>query len=121
MLSKYEQTLLEGWEEVHKRGQLTLWILLALKDGPKHMNNIKQFISEATDNAVSADDKSMYRALRRYSDAEMIDFTAQPSKNGGPDLKIYKLTEIGRNVLEQFIQRNVVSLFINQSKKELFL
>ena len=71
MLSKYEETLLEGWEDVHKRGQLTLWILLALKDGPKHMQKIKRFISDITSMSISADDKSMYRALRRFADAEI--------------------------------------------------
>lgn len=111
-LSKYELTLLDGWEEMYKKGQLTLWILLALKDCPKHMAEIKVFISKATQNTLSADDKSMYRALRRYYDADMIDFTNVPSING-PDLKVYRLTEVGGRVLAEFINRNITSVFHN--------
>jgi PadR family transcriptional regulator PadR len=118
-LDDYERKLLEGWEEVHKRGQLTLWILLALKNGPKHMSDIKDFIHKTTHGTLTADDKSMYRALRRYTDAEMLDFSNQPSENGGPELKIYRLTPIGKNVLDQFIKRNITSLYFGKNK-ELF-
>jgi DNA-binding PadR family transcriptional regulator len=68
-LNTYEKTLLEGWEDTAKKGHLTLWILLALKDGSKHMAVVKTFITTATNGLLEADDKSMYRALRRYYDA----------------------------------------------------
>jgi PadR family transcriptional regulator PadR len=118
MLSKYEKTLLEGWEEVHKRGQLTLWILLALKDGPKRMADIKHFIHEVTNNILTADDKSLYRALRRYTKAEMLGFKTVPSKNG-PDLKVYHLTDVGNKVLSTFLERNVIKLFFSPTFKQL--
>ncbi len=108
-LSKYETQLLEGWEEVYKRGQLTLWIMLALKNGPKYMADIKKYIESQTQNAVTADDQSMYRALRRYTEAEMVTFTAEPAQKG-PDRKVYELTEIGTHVLEQFVVRNLHGL-----------
>ena len=118
MLSKYEQTILDGWEDVHKRSQLSLWILLALKDGPKHMAKIKDFIVEITHNTINADDKSMYRALRRFVDTELIGFTTKPSKSG-PDLKIYRLSEIGEKVLGEFVKRNIFNVYFNQQFKEL--
>jgi PadR family transcriptional regulator PadR len=118
MLDKYEQTLLSGWEEIHKRSQLTLWILLALKDGPKHMNRIKQFISSTTGHTIAADDKSMYRALRRFAEADMVNFVNKPSKNG-PELKVYDLTQTGRKVLDGFVNRNILSVFFNDKVKEL--
>jgi PadR family transcriptional regulator PadR len=117
-LDKYEQTLLEGWEDVFKKGQLTLWIMLALKDGPKHMAEIKVFINESTGGALSADDKSMYRALRRYNDAELIDFKQEPGKNG-PDLKIYALSDVGAKVLAEFINRNILGVFFKPEVKDL--
>src|SRR5215207_3331992 len=97
-LSNYEQELLKGWEEIYKKGQLTFWILLALKDGPKHMAQIKAFIRQHTNYTIMADDQSMYRALRRYHAAEMIDFTTEPGQSG-PDRKIYRLAPIGAHVL----------------------
>jgi DNA-binding PadR family transcriptional regulator len=117
-LDDYERKLLEGWEEVFKRGQLTLWIMLALKDGPKHMAEIKQFISEATKGTLSADDKSLYRALRRYYDTELVDFSNEPGR-GGPELKVYSLTEVGRNVLAEFTKRNITDVLFKPSIKSL--
>lgn len=116
-LDQYERKLLEGWEEVFKKGQLTLWIMLALKDGPKHMAEIKAFITSATNHSLSADDQSMYRALRRYNDAEMVDFTTKPGK--GPDRKVYSLSGVGAKVLENFIQRNIVEVFFKPNIKQL--
>ncbi len=117
-LDDYEQKLLDGWEGVFKKGQLTLWIMMALKDGPKHMNEIKTFIAQATNGTLSADDQSMYRALRRYYDAEMIDYSGEPGKSG-PDLKVYSLATIGAKVLDQFIQRNIVTIFFKPEIKAL--
>src|SRR5579862_1002697 len=117
-LDDYEKKLLEGWEEVFKKGQLTLWIMLALKDGPKHMTEIKQFIYKATDGTLSADDQSMYRALRRYYDTELVDFKQEPGK-GGPDLKIYSLSAVGEKILNEFTKRNILDVFFKPAIKSL--
>ena len=117
-LDNYEKKLLEGWEEVFKKGQLTLWIMLALKDGPKHMTEIKQFIYKATDGTLSADDQSMYRALRRYYDTELVDFKQEPGK-GGPDLKIYSLSAVGEKILNEFTKRNILDVFFKPAIKSL--
>lgn len=105
-MKSYEVKLLDAWEEIYKRGQLTLWIMLALKKSAKHMHEIKEFIEESTDATLVADDKSMYRALRRYCEAEMIEFTASPNASG-PDRKVYSLTTTGEAVLEAFLNRNM--------------
>lgn len=105
-LISYETQLLHGWEDVFKKGQLTLWIMLALKDGAKHTAEIKVFIHKSTNGLLSADDQSMYRALRRYVSADLVSFAMKPSKSG-PDLKVYSLTETGLNVLDSFVKRNI--------------
>lgn len=119
-LDKYEQTLLNAWEETHKQSQLTLWIMLALKHGSKHMSEIKAFIGNWTNGTLEADDKSMYRALRRFYDAELVNFTTQPSKNG-PDRKIYSLTTSGRQITREFVSRNISQIFYDRQVKELLL
>jgi DNA-binding PadR family transcriptional regulator len=106
---KYEGQLLAGWEEIYKRGQLTLWILLALYDGPKHMSLIKEYIQSHTNSMLTADDQSMYRALRRYDETELVTFKTEQAANG-PDHKVYGLTKTGQHVLVQFVQRNIVVL-----------
>lgn len=109
-LDEYERKLLESWEEVFKKGQLTLWIMLSLMDGPKHMAEIRAFIAQATASTLTADDQSIYRALRRYFDTEMVDFTTEPG-DSGPDRKVYRLTKIGDKVLAAFVQRNIVAIW----------
>lgn len=121
MLNEYESKLLSGWEDVYKQGQLTLWIMLALKEGPKHMALIKEFIVKVTHGNFMIDDKSMYRSLRRYYDAELIDFTEQSSPGGGPDRKVYQLTEVGKSVLGEFISRNISSVFYQPHVKQLIV
>ena len=113
-LNPYEQKLLKGWEEIYKKGQLTFWILLALKDGPKYMAEIKQFVASLTHETIIADDQSMYRALRRYETAEIIQPQTIPGK-AGPERKVYELTEIGERILETFSQRNITPIFYQPS------
>lgn len=117
-LDKYEKELLAGWEEVYKKGQLTLWILLALKHGPKHMEQIKNFIYDCTGGTLTADDKSLYRALRRYYDTELVNFKLKPGKSG-PDLKIYSLNPVGAKVLDAFTRRNILDIYFNKQVMEL--
>lgn len=116
-LDDYEQKLLESWEDVYKKGQLTLMIMLALKDGPKHMAAIKDYIHATTRGTLTADDQSMYRALRRYHDAEMVAYDQEPGN--GPDRKVYRLTPIGFNVLDAFTQRNITDIYLQPAVRRL--
>ena len=117
-LDTYQQNLLDGWEEVYKKSQLTLWIMFALKDGEKYMADIKEFILRATNGILSADDQSMYRALRRFHDVELVDFTTEAG-DGGPDRKIYKLTSTGSAVLKAFVQRNITKVIFKPEVRKL--
>ena len=118
-LNKYEITLLEGWEDIYKKAQLTLWILLALKDSPKAMADIKAFIQQRTNNTITADDKSMYRALRRFKDADIVSFVAESSASG-PDKKVYSLSITGGRLLQAFLHRNVHSVLLADGNAGLF-
>src|SRR5215475_10745581 len=95
---EYARKLLAGWEDVYKKGQLTLWVLLALKDGPKHMAEIKAFLERATNGTLTVDDQSLYRALRRYDETELADYETAPGN--GPERKVYRLSKLGERVLQ---------------------
>ena len=71
---KYKQELLKAWEDVYKKGQLTLWLFLALKEKPKYVTEIKDFIESYSNNSITCEEQSLYRALRKYYDLEMVDF-----------------------------------------------
>lgn len=108
-LNQYERELLTGWEEIYKKGQLTMWILLAIHDEPKHMVAIKSYVENMTDGKITADDKSLYRALRRYNDAEIVAYR-MTGNDSGPDYKAYYLTETGRRLLAAFIKNHMTGL-----------
>lgn len=117
-LGTYETQLLEGWEDTYKKSQLTLWILLALKEAPKHMATIKQFMAAATGGIADADDKSIYRALRRLHEADIVEFRQVPG-NGGPDRKEYTITATGRQLLQAFLKRNIIDTLYRQPIRKL--
>lgn len=110
--------LVRDWEVVYKRGLLTFWILLALYDGDKRMEDVRVFIDTASNEQLSVDDQSMYRALRRYYDTEFVDFAMQKNPNG-PDWKVYSLTPLGRKVLGKFARRNITSVLYKPSVQSL--
>ena len=118
-MTEYEEVLLLGWEDTYKKSQLTLWLLLAIKDSPKKMAEIKEFIKDRTNDTISADDKSMYRALRRLAEADLIESTSVKSF-AGPNSKLFELTEIGQNVLSRFVDRNIASVLLKKDNKDLF-
>jgi len=115
----FENKLLTTWEEVYKKGQLTLWILLSLKAGSRDMTGIKQFIEHSTNGTLSVDDQSLYRALRRLHQMELTEYQEEPSEKSGPNRKVYRLTSIGKRVLNSFIKRNITEIFYKPDIKTL--
>jgi len=109
--------LLNSWEETYKKGQLTLWIFLSLKDGDRYVDEIKSFIENMSNNTISCEEQSIYRSLRKYLHLGIVEFNLKEG-NKGPERKYYKLTELGNNLLNQFIERNI-NLFYDDKIKTL--
>jgi DNA-binding PadR family transcriptional regulator len=109
--------LLSAWEETYKKGQLTLWIFLSLKDGKKYVDEIKTFVEEQSENTMGCESQSLYRNLRKFQHVGVVDYETGTG-NKGPDRKYYFLTELGQNLLDNFIERNI-SLFFNSRIKNL--
>lgn len=119
MVKDLKQTLLEGWEDVYKKSQLTLWILLSLKTSSSNMSEIKDFIKKRTEDTIAVDDKSMYRALRRFAEADLIYPISHPNPTG-PAIKVWHLTETGSWVLTEFIKRNMSNVLLNPMNEDLW-
>lgn len=109
--------LLSAWEETYKKGQLTLWIFLSLKDGNKYVDEIKSFVEEQSNHTMTCESQSLYRNLRKYQHIGVVDFESGEG-NKGPERKYYFLTDLGKELLNQFISRNI-NLFFNQKIKRL--
>ncbi len=109
--------LLSAWEETYKKGQLTLWIFLSLKDGKKYVDEIKTFVEEQSNQTMSCESQSLYRNLRKYQHVGVVNFETGEG-NKGPERKYYFLTELGLELLNSFIERNI-NLFFNNRIKNL--
>ena len=109
--------LLSAWEETYKKGQLTLWIFLSLKDGKKYVDEIKSFVEEQSNNSMTCESQSLYRNLRKYQHVGVVDFKTGEG-NKGPERKYYYLTELGLELLNNFIERNI-NLFFSKRIKHL--
>jgi len=114
---QYLDELLGAWEDTYKKGQLTLWIFLALKEGEKYVDEIKLFVEEKTKGTLTCEEQSLYRTLRKYKDLNMVDFKNRPGE-GGPERKYYFLSGLGLELLHKFTDRNML-LFYNAEIKDL--
>ncbi len=99
--------LLEQWESVYKKGLLTFWLLLLLHKRPSYVFEMGQQLDSISRGSISADEKSLYRALRRFEATGLVKSTWRPS-DVGPRRRYYALTELGTELLRQFVRRNLL-------------
>lgn len=116
---KIHDELLGAWEETYKKGQLTLWIFLSLKEGPKYVQGLQESIHSFSKGTISAEEQSLYRTLRKFYHLKMVDYSAGKGHKG-PDRKYYRLTELGLSLLQSFVERNIL-LFFQDPLRELLL
>ena len=99
--------LLDQWESVYKKGLLTFWVLLLLHERPSYVFEVGEQLEELSQGSISVDEKSLYRALRRFEAMGVVESTWQPS-DVGPRRRYYALTELGTALLQEFTQRNIL-------------
>jgi PadR family transcriptional regulator PadR len=107
MDNDYVDELVYEWDEVYKKGQLSLWVLLSLYDGKKYAAEIAEFMTRVTNGTFEVQEQSLYRALRRFKGMRMISVSEEDSPNGGQKRKFYELTDIGEAVLAQFVDLHI--------------
>lgn len=113
------QDLLEAWEATYKKGQLTLWVFLALREGEKYVDEIHAFVALRSKETIVCEEQSLYRMLRKFRDLELVGFTTRPGA-GGPERKYYFLTDTGQVLLRQFSQRNIALFYDTEIRRLLF-
>lgn len=99
--------LLDQWESVHKKGMLTFWLLLLLCERPMYVFEMGEALTEVSQGSMTADEKSLYRALRRFEAMGLVDSTWHQS-HLGPRRRYYHPTQLGTELLRRFIQRNIL-------------
>jgi DNA-binding PadR family transcriptional regulator len=100
-------TLLDQWESVYKKGLLTFWLLLLLNDRSMYVFEMGQSLADISQGSITADEKSLYRALRRFEAMGLVESTWHPSEIG-PRRRYYHLTDLGTELLQRFAQRNIL-------------
>lgn len=98
--------LLNKWEETYKKGLLSFWILLLLYERPSYPYEMSAEVAKISQGTISVDDNSIYRALNRFESVGIVHSELQQS-NTGPQRKYYSLTNTGKVLLTEFIQRNI--------------
>lgn len=101
------EQLVSEWNEVHKRGQLGFWILLAIFEKPRYAAEIIHFLDEISAGKISLQEQSLYRALRRFSSMGLIEARKEQSPASGPERKYFSLTPVGSVVLREFTIKNI--------------
>lgn len=105
--------LLNAWEETYKKGQLTFWIFLALKESNKCVEDIKEFVEKMSERTMSCEEQSLYRNLRKFQHLGIVAYDSKRVSKG-PDRKYYYLTEIGNELFKRFVERNIM-IFTKES------
>ncbi len=100
------ELLLTQWEETYKKGLLSFWLLLLLSKRKAYPRETKGLLAELSQNTISADENSIYRALNRLAESKVIDSEIQPSDTG-PNRRYFFLTDLGQELLGRFIFRNI--------------
>jgi DNA-binding PadR family transcriptional regulator len=98
--------LLNKWEETYKKGLLSFWILLLLYERPSYPYEMSAEVAKISQGTISVDDNSIYRALNRFETAGIVKSELQQSSTG-PQRRYYDLTNTGKTLLTEFIQRNI--------------
>jgi DNA-binding PadR family transcriptional regulator len=99
--------LLDSWETTYRRGLLSLWLLLLLDEQPAYAYEIAAMIFERSQETMAVNDQSVYRALNRFEKLGLVTTATKPS-DIGPSRKYYYLTPKGRQLLVDFIRRNML-------------
>lgn len=112
-LPKNEQDLLDAWEEIYKRGHLTFWVLLALWREPLSYSTLTRRIEILSHGTCQVNEQSLYRALRRFDAAGMVNAHDGKDKRS----KRYALTLSGRLVLQHFTARTIKPFYESSTEQ----
>ncbi len=107
MIDKSFDDLLATWEGNYKKGLLTFWLLLVLHEQESYAFEMSRKVTDLSRGTVSADEKSIYRALNRFEGLGLVESSWRDSSIG-PKRRYYRMSGMGLALLQAFIERNIL-------------
>lgn len=101
------EELLSQWEEVYKKGLLSFWILLLLHQKELYAYEMTAVIADMSQGTITVDEKSIYRALKRFEENGLVQSELRKSAVG-PPRRYFQLTARGQALLVKFCRRNIL-------------
>ena len=101
------EDLLSTWEGNYKKGLLTFWLLLILHEREAYAFEMSNLVTDLSRETITADEKSIYRALNRFEGLGIV-VSRWEESDIGPKRRYYRLTEKGDELLRLFIRRNIL-------------
>lgn len=99
-------SLIEALESAYKKGHLTFWVLLSVRDKERYSEEISSFIEEGSKGYIQPEIMSLYRTLRKLEELNLVSFK-NVSSDLGPEKKYFSITDEGQYVLNEFIKKNI--------------
>jgi PadR family transcriptional regulator, regulatory protein PadR len=93
-----------------------LHILLSVVDRPRHGYAILQEAEERTDGRPGFEIPTLYRALRRLRDADLIRTASAPEADPDERREYWEATRLGRRALEAELARMEIALAIGRAR-----
>jgi len=93
---------LQIWEDVHKKGILTFWVLFYVSKGSYDAGTLYEVLAK---NDTTLNEHSLYRLLRRLYDVGLVNQDRKQGRN-----KYYSISDKGKNILNVFMVRNIEPL-----------
>lgn len=112
--------LVGDWDDVYKKGQLSLWVLLSISEHERYAQEITDYMYHASNGAFEVKEQSLYRALRRFKTMGLVQIHERESPSSGPKRKYYSLTPSGEVVLGRFVALHILPL-LNDPVKTLLI
>lgn len=106
MNKNYSEKLLDDWELIFRQGLLTFWVFIAIREAELSVGEIINKVKELTNQTYNPSEQTLYRLLRKQYNLELVDFK-EVAGNSGPNKKLYSLSPLGKELLANFIERNV--------------
>lgn len=106
MNANYSDKLLHDWELIFRQGLLTFWVFIAIRDTELSVGEILEKVAELTNATYNPSEQTLYRLLRKQYDLELVDYR-EVAGNSGPNKKLYTLSDLGKELLASFIERNI--------------